>query len=304
MSEHALLDIVFVILNYNVVDITVNCIRSIEENIDTDGYHIILVDNASPNHAGAQLKSILKNDKNVSYLETPTNIGFAKGNNIGINFAKEKYPSKFICCLNNDTLLKQKNFFAILDQIYENKYPAMIGPKIHLLNKKVEPLMDSLAPLKIYENARNKLLHENVYIAVVKEYLLSNSFIQSLNDFRHQLKGEMSYDYRKFKNSYNIEHEDVTLHGCCLIFTPIFFTKFDGFNPRTFMYHEEDLLYLSIKKAGMHTLYSPRLNITHLEKQSTSSINKGAIRHRNFIREKQIQSLTVLIDEMKSNNLE
>lgn len=51
-----MLDIVFVVLNYNVVDITINCIKSIEKNIDTSNYRIILVDNASSNQSGEKLQ--------------------------------------------------------------------------------------------------------------------------------------------------------------------------------------------------------------------------------------------------------
>ena len=298
----ALLDIVFVILNYNVVDITVNCIKSIEDNIDTNSYHIVLVDNASPNHAGNKLDHIFKDDTAVSYLESQENVGFAKGNNIGIDFARKEYPSKFICCLNNDTLLKQKNFFSVLENRYEKTKVAMIGPRIHLLNGKIEPLMDSLSSVDVYINARNKLLCENVYWAVMREFLLSHPFMEKLNDFRHQKRGDHPSNYRAFKNSYDEEHKDITLHGCCLIFTPMFFSKLKGFNPETFMYGEEDILYFMIRESGMHTLYCPELNIMHLEKQSTTSINKNAIKRRKFVRENQIKSLGVLIHEMESSN--
>ena len=179
----------------------------------------------------------------------------------------------------------------------------MIGPKIYLSDGNIEPLMDKLASLSTYENARNKLLHENVYWAVIREYLLSNPIIEVLNDFRHQIKGELALNYRNFKRSYDKEHKNITLHGCCLIFTPVFFSKLKGFNPKTFMYHEEDLLFLAINRVKMHTLYCPDLNITHLEKQSTSSINKNAIKRRKFIRENQIKSLGVLIEEMKTFNI-
>lgn len=300
VSEYILLDIVFVILNYNVVDITVNCVESIKENIDTDQYHIILVDNASPNHAGEKLHQIFKKDQYVSYLYSPSNVGFARGNNLGIDFARKYYNSKFVCCLNNDTLLKQKDFFSALNRKYEESKPAMIGPKIHLLNDRIQPIMPKLASVDVYVRIRNKLMHENVYWAVVREYLLSHPLIERLNNFRHQIRGDYPSDYKNSSKSYNDEQKDVVLQGCCLIFTPVFFSKFKGFNPRTFMYIEENILFVSIKKAGMHTLYCPELNIKHLESLSTASVNKNAVRRRKFLRENEINSLEVLINEMKS----
>lgn len=296
---NTLLDIVFVILNYNVFDVTVNCVESIKKNIDTNQYHIIIVDNASPNHAGEKLHKLFKEDRYVSYVYSTSNVGFARGNNLGIDFAREHYPSKFVCCLNNDTLLKQKNFFSVLNRKYEEGKPAMIGPKIHLLNDKVQPIMPKLASVDVYVRIRNKLMHENTYWAVVREYLLSHPLIEWLNNLRHQIKGDYPSDYNNSTKSYNEEQKNVVLQGCCLIFTPVFFTKLKGFNPKTFMYVEENILFVSIRKAGMHTLYCPKLNIIHLESLSTTSVKKNSIKRRKFLCENEIRSLEVLIDEMR-----
>ena len=68
------------------------------------------------------------------------------------------------------------------------------------------------------------------------------------------------------------------------------------------MYHEEELLYLAIHRAGMHTLYCPSLNIIHLEKKSTTSVNRNAVKRRKFICKNQLSSLNILIDEIKSGD--
>ena len=46
------MNIVFVILNYNIYKETINCVESITANLDTDSFHIIIVDNASKTEAG------------------------------------------------------------------------------------------------------------------------------------------------------------------------------------------------------------------------------------------------------------
>lgn len=45
-------DISFIILHYNVVDETINCVNSIKNNINSNNYHIVIADNASPNKSG------------------------------------------------------------------------------------------------------------------------------------------------------------------------------------------------------------------------------------------------------------
>lgn len=293
-----MLDIVFVVLNYNVVDITINCIKSIEKNIDTSNYRIILVDNASSNQSGEKLQHFFLKDKYVVFLKSNENVGFARGNNLGIDLARKEYPAKFICCLNNDTLLHQKNFFEIINHKYEATHPAIIGPRIQLADGQYEPIMDPLRSLDEYKRTRDKLLHESLYWTVIRESLLKLSFFKFLNDWRHKLSGDIASDYRELKNAVDKEKVDIILHGCCLIFTPTFFLHFDGFHPGTFMYGEEDIIFFLVRSKKMHTLYTPELNIVHLEKKSTSAINKHVIARTRFVKENQIKSLQVIINVM------
>jgi GT2 family glycosyltransferase len=296
-----MLDIVFVVLNYNVVEITIDCIKSIEKNIDTSNYRIILVDNASSNQSGEKLQQFFLRDNHVVFLKNNKNVGFARGNNLGIDLARKKYPAKFICCINNDTLLRQENFFEILNHKYEATRPAIIGPRIQLADGKYEPIMDPLRSLDEYKRTRDKLLHESLYWTVIRESLLKLPFFKILNDWRHKLSGDTASDYKELKNAVNKENMDVILHGCCLIFTPKFFLYFDGFHPGTFMYGEEDIIFFLVRSKRMHTLYTPELNIVHLEKKSTSAINKRAIDRTRFVKENQIKSLQVIIDVMSEH---
>lgn len=107
------MDIAFVILNYNIVTETINCIQSIQQNIDTASYKIIVVDNASPNGAGVRLKEHYKDSRDIAVLINKQNDGFARGNNVGIAFARQWDP-EFIVCMNNDTVWIQKDFYAQL----------------------------------------------------------------------------------------------------------------------------------------------------------------------------------------------
>ena len=89
-------DICFVILNYNLYQDTISCVASIKNRIDTRRYKIIIVDNASVNGAGELLREYYKTDQQIEIILLTKNIGFAKGNNIGINQARLEGAS-FIC---------------------------------------------------------------------------------------------------------------------------------------------------------------------------------------------------------------
>lgn len=290
-----MLDIDFVILNYNIYHETIECAASIEKNIDTDKYHIVIVDNASPNGVGEKIKAYFSNNRHISCVDSGGNLGFARGNNVGIDFCRTKYPSKFICCLNNDTLLEQVNFFSTLEDVYNRYQAAVIGPKIFLRDGSVQPLMPKLCSigeyqtqLKMYESRKKSIsLKDKTKSVLFRWYLL-----RKLNHFRQQMLHKDLYEI-------NIEAYDRVLHGCCLIFTPIFFYNMDGFNSRTFMFREEELLFFMIRKYNLHTLYSPELQILHLEDISTDAVFKKSEEKERFLKENQIKSLKILIDEMK-----
>lgn len=91
------------------------------------------------------------------------------------------------------------------------------------------------------------------------------------------------------------ERKDVILHGCCLIFTPPFFEKLNGFHPNTFLYREEELLYFMVKDAKLTTLYCPELQIRHLEDASTNSIAANDDERKKLYIKNQIDSLKILI---------
>ena len=67
------------------------------------------MDNASPNNAFEILTEKYKNNSRISILKAPTNLGFAKGNNLGIRYAIEKLGCSDIFILNSDTVLLEDN---------------------------------------------------------------------------------------------------------------------------------------------------------------------------------------------------
>lgn len=282
-------DISFIILHYNVIDETINCVDSIKDNIDTNNYHIVIVDNASPNKSGKQLFDIYKNDTNITVILNKENLGFARGNNVGIKYSIEKLNSMFVCCLNNDTLLFQTDFLEMIENEYIASNAAVIGPMVFLKNNSVQSFTPILLPVREYEKQLDKLINEKK-IDSIKRCLLRFEIIRFINSLI------------KFnrKNNLRDKQYNVVLHGCCLIFTPIFFSKLNGFNPKTFMFREEELLYLSLKKENLISLYSPLIKIKHLEDMATDSAYKNTEEKERFLKSNQIKSLEILISELKN----
>ena len=54
-----------------------DCVASIDNNIDTEKYHIVIVDNASPNGSGKELEEYYEHSEKVTVLLSEENLGFA-----------------------------------------------------------------------------------------------------------------------------------------------------------------------------------------------------------------------------------
>lgn len=265
---------------------TMDCVGSIKKICDENDV-IIIVDNNSPNASGKELDEKYQNDKNIKVILNTENLGFAKGNNVGFAAAKKDYRCDFIVMLNNDTLVLQPDFKGKMIAAYEQYHFAVMGPKI--LQK------DGMV------NCGNPMMpiHTNLLRARVGQISNYVRYLLSFADLDVKF-GRMA-DKGIYDNDLSKQfHEDVQLAGCCWIFSKEYISRFDGINSGTFMYLEEILLYLRIKKNGLRIIYNPDLEIVHLEEAATLKSFEGKTKKvRQFKYKCQMDSFKVLIEELK-----
>lgn len=108
-----------VILSFNQVEFTKNCLQSIREYTDIP-YEIIVIDNNSNQETIAYLEQ----QKDIILIKNNQNNGFAKGCNQGIKKAKGDY----ILLLNNDTLVTYHYLKNMMDLLLSNNDIAIVGP--------------------------------------------------------------------------------------------------------------------------------------------------------------------------------
>lgn len=286
------LDIAFVILNYNVFNETVACIESLKSNIDTNKWKIVIVDNASNEEIKEKIKLVYSKDDLVELLFLEQNLGFALGNNAGIDYIRRKYDVDFLCCINNDTLLETKKFYRKIKDIYLKRKSAVIGPKIILRNGDVQPILGGLHSREYYLKKLVQKEKETFLLYLIKKYVNKLYIVKLIKKIRD----------RKLIIGARKEQIDIVLHGCFLIFTPAFFSKMKGFESDTFLFREEEILYYNIKKCGLTCLYSPEIAIRHLEDVSTDSIYNTDRSKYIFFRRYQIESLRILVKKMETES--
>lgn len=289
------LDIAFVILNYNTYNETNNLISSIETNIDTASYMIVVVDNCSTEVCSREIDKEYVDNEKIKIIYMEDNVGFARGNNEGISWVRKHCNVEYICCLNSDTIVQTKNLIEIVNNEYMRSNAAVIGPRILLKDNTIQETAYKLRSIRYYK--RELEIQKNFldqYSRGTKKphgimLMIKMSILKPIVMRCYEIKVNIRLRFRQ---------NDRVLHGCCLFFTPAFFKAIQGFNPRTFLYREEELLYLSIMKKNLHSLYTPKLQIMHLEDAATNTVVNTDDEKMIFKAEHQIDSLNILIGEM------
>ena len=101
---------------------------------------------------------------------------------------------------------------------------------------------------------------------------------------------------KNYKNIYdnNKRYENVKLHGACLIFSNEFYKEYKHLNEKTFLYFEEDILYMEALKKNIKIVYNPKIKVFHKEDSSTNTVTKTKHNKNIFVLKNEILSLFVL----------
>jgi len=114
-----------IIVNYNVQEFLEQTLLSLDKALLDTTSEIIVVDNAS---IDGSVKMVRKRFPNVQLIESPKNLGFSAGNNLGIKEAQGQY----IVLLNPDTVVQEDTFQKLLD--FFARTPAASAATCKILN--------------------------------------------------------------------------------------------------------------------------------------------------------------------------
>lgn len=113
-----------VILTYNNLHLTKECLISIEKNTGYNNYEVILVDNASTDGTRDFLRKNYFNKVGYKVILNDSNLGFSGGNNIGLEAA----TGDTLVILNNDTFVGPFWLDGLVKSLNKYKKLGIVGP--------------------------------------------------------------------------------------------------------------------------------------------------------------------------------
>ena len=217
------MNIGIIILNYKSYQDTIDLIAALQNQTIASQCQIIVVDNASPNGSYAVLKPLEKEYNNFIVLKTGGNLGYAKGNNVGLHYLDQHVHPEYVVILNNDIILKDYCFEKLISKYEQLEEPAIIAPKQLDINKKEIPVYNI------------------------------NSFLDDCLNLFYVFKLFHKRKIKAFKDTTGENAMEVDLVPGSFMFSSFErFKKMGFFYPNTFLYVEERFITVAARKKGWH----------------------------------------------------
>ena len=224
---HQECDLSIITVNYNGLADTCSLLDSITPfNNSTE---VIVVDNASRNDEARQ---IAERYPMVKVVKSPTNLGFAGGNNLGIKEAS----GRFLFFVNNDTVYNPEEVQWLTTRLEHSQHTAIVCPKIrfHWGEKRIQ--YAGYTPL-----SRITLRNKGV-------------------------------GYGEIDNGqYDEAHPTPYAHGAAMLVKREAIEQVGMMPECYFLYYEELDWSVMMRNKGYDIWYEPRCTVYHKESQSTGT---------------------------------
>jgi GT2 family glycosyltransferase len=245
-----------IIVNYKNEEQTINYVNS-ELCKLSEEFMLIIVNNSANDYSDKLLSkklnakiidSSLKEfipDISRYIISSNGNLGFAKGNNLGVALAAKKVDIKYLLFSNNDIKIISKDTVSqLICKIDSNPEIGIIGPDCVDINN----ISQSPWP----------------YIPFFKKFIFSY-WITFFMSKRKKVK-VMGFDYPK--NA--VEGFHYKLSGSFFLTRKEDYIKCGMMDPNTFLYCEEEILTERMAKISKKPYYLPSVKIVHEQSQTIS----------------------------------
>lgn len=213
-----------VVLNWCNYDDTVDCLDSLL-NCEYENLDILLVDNGSVDDSFEKLNASFPQ---ITFLQTGENIGYAGGNNRGIEKALHR-DINYVLVLNNDTILDSKSVSQLVNVAEEAS--LRVG---------------GVVPKILYYDQPDRIWYAGGEFSPMRGLGI------------HWREGELDQSGEE-----ETVREVTFMTGACCLFSAEALRELKGFDEDFFAYVEDAELSLRMTDAGYQMYYQPKARILH-----------------------------------------
>jgi len=228
-----------VVLNYNGLADTLKCLASLRA-VTTSLDAVILVDNASEVDPGAEAAAAYPG---IEYIRTARNLGYAGGNNRGLEHAIAR-NADYILIVNNDTVVDPAIVEALLRAFASDPALGIVGPVVNFMDEPASVMTDGVA----FNPGPGTVFFKRIVVPVDA----ANPPLVPVD----------------------------IVNGCCMMLTAPMVKAVGMFDEEFFIVHEESDLCLRAKRAGFGCAVLGRTLVWH--KGSSSFDRSGRQLQRYF----------------------
>jgi GT2 family glycosyltransferase len=225
-----------IILNYNVRYFLELCVLSVQKAVENLDAEIIVVDNNSQDDSCEMIKTRFPD---VRLIRNAENLGFPKGNNIGVAAASGEY----ICILNPDTVVAEDTFIKVIAFAEEQQNLGIIGVR----------LIDGTGHF-LPESKRGT---PTPFVAFTK-----------ISGLYKVLPKQFGKYYANHLTELQSGKVDI-LVGAFMVLKRDLYSESGGFDENCFMYSDDIDLSYSILKSGNSNYYFADTTVIHYKGEST-----------------------------------
>ena len=222
-------------INYRNAADTASCLASLRDSVTP--LSIVAVDN-SPNDP--DLDTLLSAYPEVTFLRAPENLGFGRGNNLGIRWALENTDCEFVFVFNNDAVIKP-------DSIRQLEIAMEAHPEVGIM-----------VPRIAYMDRPDVLWYGGGEV----DWRRGSAVAPGIHG---PVDAELALTSR----------EVTFATGCALFVRRSVLRKIGGFDPRFFMYEEDVEFCLRAKEHGIRIRYVPESIVLHRCQGSVRKIGES-----------------------------
>ena len=235
-----------IILNYNDYGTVIHLYNRIKKYEVIN--NIVIVDNCSTDDSYERLKK----DCDCFVLRTPKNGGYSYGNNYGIRWLQKNAPCKYYIVSNPDVVFDEVFVCEIICEMDKNPSIGIMSGV--MLDREGNPAKSQYGVTTTYAKA----LLECFYL--YRYYQM------------HYAKTQVD-----FKNRINYVQ---VVWGSLFVISDAAFCAIDGFDEKTFLYHEENIISERIKAQHYKEAILTTVEYIHMHAVTISKGTSRMIRHK------------------------